>query len=154
LFLLISLRFLTSITTGTSGTVAASRLLGTVVHSTSTYFSLRYYIDPVSSSTLLLRSLRYLLYFSASTSTESAVLRYVSTCGYFLFVLWSGTVYSLPFLLFTVNLLSLLCTYYSSQDGVLCFLSLFISLSTPATLDTLNLFLCPNPALSFTVVSI
>jgi hypothetical protein len=49
---------------------------------------------------------------------------------------------------------SLLCTYYSSRDGVLCLLSLFLFLSTPATLDNFILFLCPDPALLFTAVSV
>ena len=60
--------------------------------------------------------------------------------------------------MYTENLLSpvplLLPTYYSSRDGVLCFLSLFLFLSTLATLDSFSLFLCPNPALSFTAVSV
>jgi hypothetical protein len=34
------------------------------------------------------------------------------------------------------------------------FLSLFLFLSTLATLDSFSLFLCPNPALSFTAVSV
>jgi hypothetical protein len=107
---------------------------------------------------LLLQSLWYFLVFSAATSTEPSVLRYVSPYGYFLFILWPGTVYSLLCLLYTENLLSpvpsLLCTYYSCRDGVLCFLSLFCFLSTLATLDSFSLFLCPNPALSFTDVSV
>jgi hypothetical protein len=49
---------------------------------------------------------------------------------------------------------SLLRTYHSSWDGVLCFLALFLFLSTLATLDSFSLFLCPNPALSFTAVSV
>jgi hypothetical protein len=49
---------------------------------------------------------------------------------------------------------SLLCTYYSSRDGVLCLLSLFLLLSTLITLDSFSLFLCPNLALSFAVVTV
>jgi hypothetical protein len=67
-------------------------------------------------------------------------------------------VYSLLCLLYTKNLLSpvasLLRTNYSSWDGVLCFLSLFLFLLTYVTLDSFSLFLCQNPALSFTAVSV
>jgi hypothetical protein len=49
---------------------------------------------------------------------------------------------------------SLLHTYYSSQDGFLFLLSFFLFLSIHAFLDSFSLFLCPNPALLFTVVSV
>jgi hypothetical protein len=41
--------------------------------------------------------------FSADTSTELSILRYVPPYGYFLFVLWSSTAYSLLCLLYTEN---------------------------------------------------
>jgi hypothetical protein len=49
------------------------------------------------------------------------------------------------------------CLYYYAPTTVVEMESSVFSLfffSTLATLDTFNLFLCPNPALSFTVVSI
>jgi hypothetical protein len=138
LFLPISLRFLTSITTGTSGTISATRLLSTVVYSTSTSFSLLYCIYPVSSSTPILRSLRYLLFFSASTF--HLVRRTQVHLPLLLLpvhlVVWYCVLTPLPVVLckYCSPVLLLLHTYCHSRVGVLCFSLTFYFLVYPCYL--------------------
>jgi hypothetical protein len=104
LFRLFSSRFLTSITLLRPVWCTCPLCTGYCTIGTGTeYFLVVLFHFCILSYAASTKSVILSCPFSADTSTKLSVLRYVSLYGYFLFVLWSGTVYSLLCLLYTKN---------------------------------------------------